>query len=120
MARIYQKITPKTNSSSLAIILSMPKNRIIITLGIVVALLPLLGFPRAWEAVFQVLAGLSIAGVSVWTYIDKKLTHKAKARARQERLAAMPAHAGQAGKSTDSAEEVAVAQAVETLERELA
>lgn len=47
------------------------------------ALLPLLGFPRSWESVFQVLAGLSIAGLSIWSTIDKRLTLKAKARRRQ-------------------------------------
>ena len=61
----------------------MHRSKIIITLGIIVALLPLLGFPRAWEAVFQVLAGLSIAGLSIWSTIDKRLTLKAKARRRQ-------------------------------------
>lgn len=63
----------------------MPKNRIIITLGLVVALLPVLGFPRSWEAVFQVVAGLSIALISVWVYVDKRLSQKAKARVRQAR-----------------------------------
>lgn len=62
----------------------MPKSRIILMLGVLVALLPVLGFPRSWEAFFQVLAGLSIVLLSVWSTIDKKLTLKAKA---QERLA---------------------------------
>lgn len=63
----------------------MPKNRIILVLGIVVALLPVLGFPRSWEIFFQVLAGLSIAILTVWSTIDKKLTLKAKAQQRQAR-----------------------------------
>ena len=62
----------------------MPKNKIILVLGAVVALLPVLGFPRSWEVFFQVLAGLSIVILSVWVTIDKKLTLKAKA---QQRLA---------------------------------
>lgn len=49
------------------------------------ALLPLLGFPSAWEAFFQVLAGLSIIGLSVWSQIDRKLSQKAKAQMRQMR-----------------------------------
>ena len=46
------------------------------------ALLPFLGFPSSWEAVFQVLIGLSLVGVSIWSNIDKKLTQKAKAQKR--------------------------------------
>lgn len=63
----------------------MPKNKIIISLGVFVALLPVLGFPPAWESFFEVLAGLSIVGVSIWATIDKKLTQKAKAHKRQLR-----------------------------------
>ena len=61
----------------------MPKSRIIVTLGVLIALMPLLGFPRAWESFFQVLAGLSIALLSVWANIDKRLMLKAKAQKRQ-------------------------------------
>jgi apolipoprotein N-acyltransferase len=61
----------------------MPKSRIIITLGIIIAILPLLGFPRLWESFFQVAIGLSIVLVSVWASIDKRLTLKAKAQKRQ-------------------------------------
>ncbi len=46
-------------------------------------LLPLLGFPHAWESFFQVLAGLSIVLFSVWAAVDKKITLKAKAERRQ-------------------------------------
>lgn len=61
----------------------MPKKRAIVTLGVLVALLPVLGFPRAWESFFQVAAGLSIVLISVWAAIDKRLTLKAKAQRRQ-------------------------------------
>ncbi|OHB10862.1 MAG: hypothetical protein A3H60_01905 [Candidatus Zambryskibacteria bacterium RIFCSPLOWO2_02_FULL_44_12b] len=61
----------------------MPKSRIIITLGAIIAILPLLGFPRLWESFFQVATGLSIVLLSVWTSIDKRLTLKAKAQKRQ-------------------------------------
>ena len=61
----------------------MPKNRIIITLGVLIALLPMLGFPRLWESFFQVAVGLSIVLLSVWATIDKRLTLKAKAQRRQ-------------------------------------
>jgi hypothetical protein len=71
--------------NTLAIIEQMAKSRIIIALGAVIALLPLLGFPHSAESFFQVVTGLAIVGVSVWTRIDKKLTLKAKARARQAR-----------------------------------
>ncbi len=61
----------------------MPKNRIIIILGLLVALLPILGFPGSWESFFQVTAGLSIVVLLVWATIDKRLTLKAKAQRRQ-------------------------------------
>jgi membrane protein implicated in regulation of membrane protease activity len=63
----------------------MPKNRIIIALGVIIALLPVLGFPKQWESVFQVIAGLSIVLLSIWTHVDRRLSHKAKARTRQGR-----------------------------------
>lgn len=61
----------------------MPKNRIIITLGSIIALLPFLGFPHLWEAFFQVVAGLSIILLSIWATIDKRLSLKVKAQKRQ-------------------------------------
>ena len=61
----------------------MPKNRIIIVLGSLIALLPILGFPRIWESFFQMAVGLSIVLLSVWATIDKRLTLKAKAQKRQ-------------------------------------
>lgn len=63
----------------------MPKNRIILVLGVLIALLPVLGFPRSWESFFQILAGLSIVLLSVWSTIDKKLMLKAKAQQRVAR-----------------------------------
>jgi hypothetical protein len=61
----------------------MPKNRIILILGVIIALLPILGFPRSWESFFQVLVGLTIVLLSVWSTVDKRLTLKAKAHKRQ-------------------------------------
>lgn len=61
----------------------MPKNRIFIIFGSLVALLPILGFPGSWESFFQIVAGLSIVLLSVWATIDKRLTLKAKAQKRQ-------------------------------------
>ena len=63
----------------------MPKSRIILVLGALIALLPLLGFPRGWESFFQVFAGLAIVILSVWATIDKKLALKHKAQLRKER-----------------------------------
>lgn len=68
----------------------MPKSRIIITLGALIALLPLLGFPRSWESFFQVLAGLGIVLLSVWTNVDKRLKLQAKAQQRAARKVAIP------------------------------
>jgi len=61
----------------------MSKSRIIIVIGLLVALLPILGFPYLWESFFQVAAGLSIVLLSIWAGIDKRLSLKAKAQRRQ-------------------------------------
>ena len=61
----------------------MPKNRIIIVLGVFIALLPLLGFPRLLESFFQVVTGFSIVLLLIWASIDKHLSLKAKAQRRQ-------------------------------------
>ena len=61
----------------------MPKNKIIIVLGLLIALLPLLGFSRLWESFFQVVTGLSIVLILIWASIDKRLSLKAKAQRRQ-------------------------------------
>lgn len=51
-----------------------------------VALLPVLGFPKAWESFFQVIAGLSIIAASVWSSIDRKLKLQAKAQSRARKV----------------------------------
>lgn len=61
----------------------MPKNRIIVVLGVLIAIFPVLGFPRLWESFSQVAIGLSIVLLSVWASIDKRLALKAKAQKRQ-------------------------------------
>lgn len=66
----------------------MHKGRMIVILGAVVALIPLSGLPG--KNVLEVIAGLSIIGVSVWSQIDKKLSLKAKAQMRQMRKVAEP------------------------------
>ncbi len=65
----------------------MSRSRIIITIAILIALLPALGFPGAWESFFQFVGGLSIVGLSVWSTIDRKLSIKAKAQMRRSRHA---------------------------------
>ena len=62
----------------------MHKSRIIVVIGVIIALLPMLGFPHTWESFFQVVAGLAIVLVSFWANIDRRLTLKAKAQRRQE------------------------------------
>ena len=61
----------------------MPKNKIIITLGVLIALIPVFGFPHLWEAIFQVIAGILIVLLSVWANIDRRISLKAKAQRRQ-------------------------------------
>ncbi len=68
----------------------MHKSRVILFIGVLVALLPVLGFPRAWESFFQIFAGLGIVVLSVWSTIDRKLSHKAKAQMRQARKLTTP------------------------------
>lgn len=65
----------------------MPKNKIIIALGALIALLPIFGFPPSWESFFQIAAGLSIVFLSVMISIDKKLMLRAKAQKRREQKA---------------------------------
>jgi hypothetical protein len=59
------------------------KNKIIVLLGVLIALMPLVGFPRVWESFFQIVIGVAIVLFSIWATIDKKLTLKAKAQRRQ-------------------------------------
>lgn len=63
----------------------MSKNKVIVVLGFLVALLPtpFIGLPLDWEAFFQVVLGLAIVTLSIWSVVDKKLTLKAKAQKRQ-------------------------------------
>ena len=63
----------------------MPKSRVILVLGVLIALLPVLGFPRSWESFFQVLAGFAIVLLPVWPTSDRMLSVKAKAQLRQTR-----------------------------------
>jgi hypothetical protein len=67
------------------IIFEMPKSRIILVIGFCIALLPMLGFPHAWESFFQVVGGLGIVLLSVMIAVDKRLTQKAKAERRLRR-----------------------------------
>ena len=61
----------------------MPKNKIIITIGVIIALLPVFGFPHIWEVFFQVVVGILIVLLSVWVNIDRRISLKAKAQRRQ-------------------------------------
>lgn len=61
----------------------MPKNKLIVVLGVVIALQPFLGFPNLWESYFQIVAGALIVLLSIWSSIDKRLTLKARAQRRQ-------------------------------------
>ena len=68
----------------------MPKNRIIIILGALVALIPLSGLPLAGKSFVEIVSGLSIIGLSVWGQIDKKISLKAKAQMRAARKSFTP------------------------------
>lgn len=67
----------------------MPKSRIILALGFFIALLPVLGFPYAWESFFEVASGLLIVFLSVLISVDRRLTMKSKAEKRQLRKRAL-------------------------------
>ena len=63
----------------------MPKNKIILTLGFLIALFPILGFPHSWESFLQVVFGLSIVALSVLISVDRRLSMKARVQKRQAR-----------------------------------
>ena len=63
----------------------MPKSRIILVIGFLIALLPVLGFPHSWESFFQVVGGLGIVALSVLISIDRRLSLKAKSERRKLR-----------------------------------
>jgi hypothetical protein len=61
----------------------MPKSKIILVLGCLIALLPVLGFPHVWEEFFEIVGGLGIVLLSVMISVDKRLTQKMRAERRQ-------------------------------------
>ncbi|MBX4181714.1 hypothetical protein KW807_02525 [Candidatus Parcubacteria bacterium] len=62
----------------------MPKNKIIMSLGAFVVLIHILdGLPQSWESFLAILSGLAIVLISIWSTIDRKMSLKAKAHARQ-------------------------------------
>jgi hypothetical protein len=67
----------------------MPKSKIILALGCMIALLPFLGFPHSWESFLEVVGGLSIVSLSVLISIDRRLSLKAKMQKRQARKRAL-------------------------------
>jgi hypothetical protein len=67
----------------------MPKSKIILAFGFLIALLPILGFPHSWESFFQILFGLSIVLLSVLISIDRRLSLKARVQKRQARKRAV-------------------------------
>jgi len=67
----------------------MPKNKIILTIGFFIALLPFLGFPSGWDSFFQFVGGFSIVLLSVLISIDKRLSLKSKLQKRQSRKTAL-------------------------------
>ena len=66
----------------------MHRSRWIVVLGALVALIPLSGLPLAGKNFLEIVAGLSIIGLSVWSQIDKKLSVRAKAQMRVARKVA--------------------------------
>lgn len=58
---------------------SMGKETLIIILGVLIALTPFLGFPRSWETVFFVVAGLGIVAVTIFFQRERqRLLRRAK------------------------------------------
>ena len=60
----------------------MPKSKIILAIGCFIALLPVLGFPHAWESFFEVMGGLGIVLLSVLITVDRRMTLRLKAERR--------------------------------------
>jgi hypothetical protein len=73
----------------------MPKSKIILALGIFIALLPVLGFPQSWESFFEVAAGLSIVLFSLLISVDRRLSLKARVQKRQARKKALSSDTGE-------------------------
>ena len=67
----------------------MPKSKIILAIGFLVALLPVLGFPHSWESFFQIVFGLSIVTLSFLISVDRRLSLKARVQKRQARKRAV-------------------------------
>lgn len=67
----------------------MPKSKIILAIGFLVALLPVLGFPHSWETFFQIVFGLSIVALSFLISVDRRLSLKARVQKRQARKRAV-------------------------------
>lgn len=64
----------------------MPKNRVILLIGLFIGLEPIfLGFPKWWEDFFQVVGGFGIVALSIMISIDRRLSQKAKAQKRLAR-----------------------------------
>ena len=63
----------------------MPKSKIILTTGFIIAVIPFLGFPYGWESTLEVIGGLSIVLLSIFISIDRRLSLKAKMQKRQAR-----------------------------------
>lgn len=87
----------------------MPKSRIILATGFFIALLPILGFPHAWESFFEIIGGLGIVALSVMISIDKRLSMKAKAERRlASRRAKMRREVDHTAQAEGAVEEVAI------------
>lgn len=62
----------------------MSKNKIVFILGIVLIVLPFLGFPSAWKTFFMVVIGLFLVSLSFTTSLRKRTSGKKYPRTKKD------------------------------------
>jgi len=60
----------------------MSKNRIVLSIGIFLFLMPFLGFPSRWEFFFQIIFGISLVAVSFSSAIKRRAASRRPRRRR--------------------------------------
>jgi hypothetical protein len=50
----------------------MSKNKAILIIGVIILILPDLGFPPEWDSIFYVLLGLVLVLISIWNSIEAR------------------------------------------------
>ncbi len=54
----------------------MTKNKAQFILGLLIAIMPILGFPNSWTYTFMVIMGLAVSGLTFWAFWERKKSVK--------------------------------------------